>query len=266
MVERHRDIVTLFLSEPDFGEAHALNKAIFRARGRYIKPITDDDYLYPDAMARVIEVLAEHPELDAIQCGGEVWDMRSSSPAYDGLRFLPREIAASPEALFSNVLCGLGLILRRSAMERVGGVSSNYRAVDADLMCRLVECGCTLRYLDIKLFKWHIYPHSGVNEAAKYSHDFALISLRMGDWQSFLRHDPAVLLTLAKNRTGARDRALAYWIWLAALIGRSPLWRTSIPIFWVVSQLQRLRRSISVKAPYAVVAANTTHEWTGRLR
>ena len=50
VVEHNRDIVGTFLSEKDFGEAHAFNKGLFRARGRYIKPITDDDYYYPDAM------------------------------------------------------------------------------------------------------------------------------------------------------------------------------------------------------------------------
>jgi glycosyltransferase involved in cell wall biosynthesis len=266
VIANHRDIITMFISEPDHGEAHALNKAIFHSRGQYVKPVTDDDYLYPDAMRTLIDVLDAHPEIDAIQCGGEVWDMRSKDPAYDGLRFLPKDVAANPSTLFSNVLCGLGLIIRRSAMERIGGVSSNYRAVDADLMCRLIECGCNLRYLDIKLFRWHIYPHSGINESAKYTHDFALINLRLGNLQTFMRHDPETFLSLAASGASTRDRALAYWIWFASLLSRSPIWRVAFPLFWISSQIVRLKRFFRVHAVNISNVPHRSHEWTGQLR
>ena len=36
LLERRRDVVSDFISEPDRGEAHALNKGILRARGRWI--------------------------------------------------------------------------------------------------------------------------------------------------------------------------------------------------------------------------------------
>ena len=66
IVEENDDVVTVFLSEPDFGEAHAFNKGLFRARGRYIKPITDDDYYYADAMRELILEIEKNPEIDAI--------------------------------------------------------------------------------------------------------------------------------------------------------------------------------------------------------
>src|SRR5580704_16103038 len=54
VVFQNRDIVSVFVSEPDSSEGHALNKALFLARGRFIKPITDDDYFYPDAMNHLV--------------------------------------------------------------------------------------------------------------------------------------------------------------------------------------------------------------------
>jgi len=264
VIGRNRDIVTIYISEPDHGEAHAINKGIFRSRGRYIKLITDDDYYYPDAMRRLIEVMEEHPEADAIQCGGEAWDLRSGEPVFDGLRFLPSEIPASPRAVFTNVMSGLGLILSRETVERIGGVSSNYKAVDADLTCRLIECGCALRYLDIKLFKWHFYPHSNLNDVAKSPHDFALINLRLGNLQTFMQHDPNMFLSLATSDVSSRDRALSYWIWFASLASRSFIWRLAFPLFWIVSRIVSLRRHL--RAPPVNIKASRSHEWTGRLR
>ena len=43
-----RGLIDQFLSEPDCGEAHALNKGILLSRGALIKVITDDNvYHYP---------------------------------------------------------------------------------------------------------------------------------------------------------------------------------------------------------------------------
>ena len=264
VIEENRDIVTVFDLEPDFGEAHALNKAIYLSRGRYIKPIDDDDYIYPDAMRRLIEVIEEHPEIDAIQCGGEAWDLRGGQPVFDGLRFLPDNVAPEPYAIFANVLSGQGLIVRRAAMERIGGVSSAYKAVDSDLVCSLIECGCNLRYLDIKLFKWHLHGHSNLNEVMKNPHDFALINLRLGNWKDFMRHEPRFFLSLTKGTVDSQDRALAHWIWIAALLARSPLCYAYVPIYWVASQLLKLRRLI--KGPPPGSMHDDKHQWTGRLR
>src|SRR5438552_2253644 len=71
VVARNRDVVTHFQSEPDRGEAHGYNKGILLARGRFIKLLTDDDYIYPDAMRAAIRVLDDHPDIDALVCGGE---------------------------------------------------------------------------------------------------------------------------------------------------------------------------------------------------
>src|SRR5260221_10678427 len=48
VVDRNRDIITHFISEPDFGEAHGFNKAVLLSRGWWVKFISDDDYIYPD--------------------------------------------------------------------------------------------------------------------------------------------------------------------------------------------------------------------------
>lgn len=54
VVEGYRDLVTVFVSEKDSCEAHAFNKGLFRARGRLLKPITDDNYFYTEAMRQLV--------------------------------------------------------------------------------------------------------------------------------------------------------------------------------------------------------------------
>ncbi len=111
VVARNRDIVTLFISEPDQGEGHAFNKALFRAKGRYIKGISDDDYFYPDAMRRLVAEMEANPDVDAIQAGGELWDRCGSTEKFIGYAFLHRSLPAATERIF-DIVSGLGLIVR----------------------------------------------------------------------------------------------------------------------------------------------------------
>jgi len=53
VVKKNADIIDVFVSEPDLSGAHASNKAFLLARGRYIKPLPDDDdYIHPVPTAR----------------------------------------------------------------------------------------------------------------------------------------------------------------------------------------------------------------------
>src|SRR5215813_9073341 len=91
IVRQHADIVTLFVSGPDTGEAHGFNRGLLRARGRIIKLLGDDDFLYPDGMRRAIATLEDHPEIDALVCGGEAceFDPATGRTRLVEYRFLP---------------------------------------------------------------------------------------------------------------------------------------------------------------------------------
>lgn len=180
VMECNKDIVSLFVSEQDCGEGHAFNKGLFRSRGRYVKPITDDDYFYPESMRRLIDVMEANPQVEAIQCGGEVWDAKTDPPTFVGFRFLPDNVDCTGEAIFTHTGIGLGLIIRRSAIEKTGGVSNNYASVDGDLLCRLIECGCIVRYLDVNLYRWYIHCHSGFNRKKEFARDCLMFDVRLG--------------------------------------------------------------------------------------
>jgi glycosyltransferase involved in cell wall biosynthesis len=272
VVQKNMDIVTTFVSELDSGEGHAFNKALFRARGLYIKPIADDDYFYPDAMRHLIAEMDAHPQVDAIQCGGELWDAKIDPPTFAGLNFLPDDVIPSPKAIFEQACHGPGLIVRRSVLEKTGGVSSNCTLVDAEFICRLVECGCALRYLDVNLYRWYFYAHSGSNRRKEWARDDLLFCARLGRLDAVTR----LAIGFADDETDESsffgDKRLLYWIKLADLFSRSPIGGISPALFHGlkagISFLRSLKRLLSNKNTEGVnkkTSAGAKRQWSGRL-
>lgn len=265
-------LVAQFVSEADFGEAHAFNKGLFLARGRYLKPITDDDYFYPDAMRRLIAEMEENPGVDAMFCGGEIWKIEAGAPEFVCFRYLPADVEPTPEAIYDHTNIGLGILIRRAALVRTGGVSGNYVSVDGDLACRLLECGCTVRYLDIDLYRWHLHPHSGFNRRQEIERDKLLIDVRLGRWAAVVARNPRLMGEVAGKAPGPRDRARFSAMWMGGLLARSPIWRLATPMGAIVQGVMRAIRPVKQVARWLrggrrqqPAAAEATRNWSGRL-
>jgi glycosyltransferase involved in cell wall biosynthesis len=281
VVARNQDIVTLFVSEPDEGEAHAFNKALFRTKGRYIKVITDDDYFYPDAMRRLVAEMEAHPDVDAIMAGGERWDRRGSGETFMGYFALDKSMPATARQIFDLVRCGLGLIVRREVFELTGGVSNMYKQADGDILCRFIECNCKLRYLDIMLYKWHIHPHSGFANLDNMYRDSLIFLLRMGRWEEFLSQDPEKVWLLLSPGSSKRH-ALFCGLWMAGRLNRTPLWWTPLVLRKAYRSLAKVvrgaNRAIRQRTPKLIrlhirgmrpgsrSGGVSSHAWSGELR
>lgn len=187
VVSLNRDIVTTFISEPDSGEGHAFNKALFQSRGRYIKPVTDDDYLCPDAMRQLLTVAEENPDCEALQAGGETWVEANGKLIFH--HYHRSEHLTPTQKQIFEVHHGLGLLVRRTALVQIGGCSPNYKSVDGDIHCKLLEAGCRVRYLDINLFRWNLYEHSGAREASM-QRGWLMLDLRVRNWREFFLAHP----------------------------------------------------------------------------
>jgi glycosyltransferase involved in cell wall biosynthesis len=195
IVAQNRDIVTVFVSEPDRSEGHAVNKAIALTRGRFIKFVTDDDYIHPAAMIELIKVADENPSIDAFQCGGEIWDCQGDAPVFERKRGISPSTVSSltPVEFFWQLHHGLGLLVRRDVLVFIGGASAGYVSVDGDVICKILEAGCRVAYLDICLYRWNIFRHSGVLKEAPIVRDHVMFDMRLGNWTPVWKRNPTTL-------------------------------------------------------------------------
>lgn len=117
-----------WVSEPDRGQAEAINKGFRRAHGEYIAWLNSDDLFLPGAVQKAISLLQANPELgmvfgDAITIDASGHPLNKLSFGSWGLR----------ELLGFRIICQPAVFMRRSALERVAA-QSGYLDLDYHFM------------------------------------------------------------------------------------------------------------------------------------
>ena len=133
-----------FLSEPDAGEAHAMNKALLLARGELIKIITDDDVYYWPAIQQCKEFMLAHPEIDILGTEGYGVNWQESTPN------MPFHYRTNYLNWKSNGIpfsfCGLGIMMRRSSIAILGLFHTGFMRVDLEYTIRVTSVAAKLAW------------------------------------------------------------------------------------------------------------------------
>lgn len=183
-VNRYKEFIDVFVSEPDKNGLEAYNKGILLARGKYMHHIADDDTSYKEGIEKAIAVLENNPEVDMLVCGG----IREYGP-----RLLPywlppgTNYGSRPEDVFRYKACGAGFVYRRKAFAKFGLFHSV--AGDIDFVARIIFHGGSVRFCRINLFKHPLFAHS-VIKSKKRAHQLArwLIAWRYCSFGFSLRY------------------------------------------------------------------------------
>jgi glycosyltransferase involved in cell wall biosynthesis len=139
---RHYDgQLTGWASEPDDGQADAINRAFGHTTGELMGWLNSDDILLPGALAYVARYFSAHPEVDVVY-GNRI--MIDENDGQIGAWILPRH---DDHALtFADFIPQETLFWRRSIWEAAGGrVDPTFGyALDWDLLLRFREAGATM--------------------------------------------------------------------------------------------------------------------------
>lgn len=175
------------------GLSAALNRCIDVARGEYIARMDDDDVSHPDRIARQIECLERHPEIQFVSTNINYFDddgvfgctagedvVRSKVDVYVGRTFIHPTV-----------------VIRRDAIEAVGRYTVSKltrRGQDYDLWCKLYHAEYRGLVMGDILYDYYESRSSIKNRKMKYRIDH--IRVKLG-WRRKLglpmRYDMAVI-------------------------------------------------------------------------
>jgi glycosyltransferase involved in cell wall biosynthesis len=66
VIQRYAHRLAYWESQPDRGQAHAINKGLQRATGEILGWLNSDDVLLPDTVRRAVETFRQHPDVDVV--------------------------------------------------------------------------------------------------------------------------------------------------------------------------------------------------------
>jgi glycosyltransferase involved in cell wall biosynthesis len=133
-----------FVSEPDRGLTHAINKGIAMARHDVVGSLNADDTYVPGALTHVGRAFAAHPEAEWVTglcpiVDGDGQEIRKWVSAYKGFFLRHHSFRLH---LVQNYVSAPATFVRRSALETVGGYDERFLySADYDMWLKLGRRG-----------------------------------------------------------------------------------------------------------------------------
>jgi len=138
IIRKYQRHLSYWVSEPDRGQSHAINKGMAHASGEICNWLNSDDRLEPGALTAVAEAFMENPDVGAFVGHGRKVDVSGNTVYYkkpDGLSF-ERLCGWMSGGNFMQPSC----FFRRSAWEAAGPLDEDIDiAMDVDLWLRMVR-------------------------------------------------------------------------------------------------------------------------------
>jgi len=145
-----------WVSEPDRGQTHAVNKGLARASGAFVAWLNSDDELIPTAVDRAVEHLLARNEVGAVFGGMHVID----AAGVVRRRYLPAHYSWRRYLFLGDYIPTPSIIFRRALLEKVGRLDETYAdAADYDFYLRLFHT-TTVERMPEALIRFRYHPDS----------------------------------------------------------------------------------------------------------
>jgi glycosyltransferase involved in cell wall biosynthesis len=145
IIRRYGDSLAYWVSEPDRGQSHGINKGLDRSSGAIIGWLNSDDALMPDAAVRVVEAMQEPPMV--VHGSVRLVDAESKIVARP-------KLSKRNEEFGLQTIVGEGLVNQpgafwnRAIMERVGHLNEDLNYImDYELWVRMALAGADFKRL-----------------------------------------------------------------------------------------------------------------------
>lgn len=161
IIRKYADRLAYWVSEPDAGQAHALNKGFARGNGSILGWLNSDDLYQPGAITAAVSFLLGHPEVSMVYGDCLLVDHEGRALR----RFRAREYDQRVMLRGVNLVPQPAAFFRREAFYSVGCLNPKlHYALDYDLWIRLGR-SYKLQHISATLAKFRV--HGGSKSVAQ---------------------------------------------------------------------------------------------------
>jgi glycosyltransferase involved in cell wall biosynthesis len=196
IIRQHADHLAWWTSEPDAGQAEAINKGLERARGDVLAWLNSDDFYLPQAVSAAVRALEAHPS--AVLVYGNIQAVDEHNRVINSLRYG----SSSLESLLCFQIIGQpAVFMRRSAFEAAGGLDIRLHfLLDHQLWIKMARHGL-LQHVDET---WAAARHHAGAKNRSGAGQFGREAFQILDWVS---QDPDLAAALRPIASRARASA-----------------------------------------------------------
>jgi glycosyltransferase involved in cell wall biosynthesis len=139
LIKKYSPWVAYWVSEPDRGQSHAINKGFAKARGEVVAWLNSDDVLQEHSLMAIGRYFAENPACGLLAGRSEIRDI-SGTTIFWHVEDLPRSLGQLLEFPLGRYLAQPSVFFRRCVLDRVGALDERlHYAMDLDLWLRIAE-------------------------------------------------------------------------------------------------------------------------------
>ena len=146
--------VIAYSNETNLGTTSNFNKGLGKATGKYIKPLSSDDMLYPESISDLVDYLTVNPQHDLVYSNIITVDEHARFPidsdVYKNKLYNRRapEGKGLVDALYKgNFISAPGVLIKKETYEKFGNYSEKYSFEDYEYWLRVAAKGGSIGYL-----------------------------------------------------------------------------------------------------------------------
>ncbi len=189
IIEKFSKRISWWISEPDQGQAEAINKGLKRANGEIVAWLNSDDYYLPGAVTKAVTAFQMHPLASFIY--GDVLAVDADGHQINKLQYRQEDLI---DLMKFNIIGQPSVFIRREILDKVGFLDPSLQyLLDHQLWLRLAQ-QAPFHYLPEMLSAARFHDQS---KNVAQSSAFGEEAYRIIDW---MQHTPQLNLLYEKNK------------------------------------------------------------------
>jgi len=158
IIKKYEQHLTYWVSEPDRGQSHAINKGMALATGDYLTWLNSDDWYQPCALLEIHKTFKEYPEASIVVGVGESVDL-SGNTTHVFSPDLVIDISTLLNWFSGTWFLQPASVFRRSVWEKCGPLSENEHLVfDLELWLNAADAGFIFHSIEKTIAQALVHP------------------------------------------------------------------------------------------------------------